>query len=527
MKIFKRTAAFVLCVIMLFTCFSFAGFSLETQNGIVYTVSKSGSVTVTGYKGSESSISVPSSIDSRSVTVIASRAFSECRGKSLTVTVPDSVTSIAEDAFCGVKKLTVKCNDNSFAKYYAYTLKNLTKLWSDEPEQYPDETVVSLTGAQAAFTPCRDVKKSDWYYAPSGFAAQHGIIKGYADGRFGATDKMQRQDFAVILSRLCGFVSDESSAYTPVFGDVRDSSQYYFEPVCFLHAKRIISGYQNGNFGVGDGITREQVCMFLQRLASYYGIDTSPKTNVGSSFSDFGTVSAFAKDAVSWCVSLHIINGSGGKILPSKQANRAEVTTLVGNFINYCIYGNKYVPAPAPTPDTGINNNWVKSNLPYYIRVNRTQNLVIIYKKDADGHFNIPVKAMACSVGLNGKTPTGTYSTTDKYTWRFLSGNVWGQYATRITGHYLFHSVPYYSKSKSDLEYNEYNKLGQPASLGCIRLCVADAKWIYDNCPSGTVVTIYDSSAKEPMAKPAPVRINTGDSRRGWDPTDPDPRNPW
>lgn len=135
---------------------------------------------------------------------------------------------------------------------------------------------------------------------------------------------------------------------------------------------------------------------------------------------------------------------------------------------------------------------------------------------------------MICSVGTDGKTPTGTYNTTAKYTWLWLSGNVYGQYATRIVGPYLFHSVPYFTQDKSDLEYEEYNKLGQAASLGCVRLSVKDAKWIYDNCPVGTTVTIYDSDETEPLEKPKPIRIDTSDKkRRGWDPTDPDSRNPW
>ena len=108
-----------------------------------------------------------------------------------------------------------------------------------------------------------------------------------------------------------------------------------------------------------------------------------------------------------------------------------------------------------------------------------------------------------------------------------LEGNVYGQYATRITGHILFHSVPYAEKSKDSLKYAAYNKLGKAASAGCIRLSVIDAKWIYDNCPKGTTVVIYDSSDEEPLEKPTPIKIDTSDKRRGWDPTDPDPNNPW
>ena len=168
-----------------------------------------------------------------------------------------------------------------------------------------------------------------------------------------------------------------------------------------------------------------------------------------------------------------------------------------------------------------------ENTAPYLLKINRKQNVVIAYSKDSSGEYTKAEKAMVCSVGLNDQTPTGTFSTTDKYTWRLLSGNVYGQYATRITGHILFHSVPYFTQNKSDLEYDEYNKLGQPASLGCVRLSVADAKWIYDNCPKGTTVTVYDSDAKEPLETPTPIKIDTTNANKKWDPTDPDKANPW
>ena len=41
-----------------------------------------------------------------------------------------------------------------------------------------------------------------------------------------------------------------------------------------------------------------------------------------------------------------------------------------------------------------------------------------------------------------------------------------------------------------DVYKRQYNKLGQQASAGCIRLAVTDAKWIYDHCRLGTKVVI-------------------------------------
>jgi len=62
-----------------------------------------------------------------------------------------------------------------------------------------------------------------------------------------------------------------------------------------------------------------------------------------------------------------------------------------------------------------------------------------------------------------------------------------------------------------------------------VRLCVADAKWLYDNCPKGFTAVIYDDTATEgPLAKPVSVLIDvTDEERRGWDPTDWDEASPW
>ena len=89
--------------------------------------------------------------------------------------------------------------------------------------------------------------------------------------------------------------------------------------------------------------------------------------------------------------------------------------------------------------------------------------------------------------------------------------------------------MPYYSQHKDDVEYDEFNLLGTRASLGCIRLAVVDVKWIYDNCPLGTPVIIYnDADDPGPMGKPGTIYTDPADTeKRGWDPTDPDPANPW
>ena len=69
---------------------------------------------------------------------------------------------------------------------------------------------------------------------------------------------------------------------------------------------------------------------------------------------------------------------------------------------------------------------------------------------------------------------------------------------------------------------SDYALLGNPASHGCIRMCVADAKWVYENC-GGATIRIFDGtyqskeSFKGPLGRPALVPMY-GD----YDPTDPE-----
>lgn len=162
----------------------------------------------------------------------------------------------------------------------------------------------------------------------------------------------------------------------------------------------------------------------------------------------------------------------------------------------------------------------------YRITVNRRTNVTTVYTYNEKGEYLVPVRAMVSSCGAGGSdiTPTGTFSIYFKERWHPLFGDCFGQYVTGFNNEYLFHSVPYYTESADDLETEEYNKLSTNASQGCVRLSVSDAKWIYDNCPLDTQVEVIDKDEKyDALGKPLSIKI---DESIGWDPTDPDEKNP-
>ena len=183
-------------------------------------------------------------------------------------------------------------------------------------------------------------------------------------------------------------------------------------------------------------------------------------------------------------------------------------------------------PAATPTPSPTPQPSPVDLDYPYYIVINKGAQLVTVYTVDRDGTYSLPVRYMICSTGENNKTPDGLFRTKTKYRWQQMlaSTPTYAQYATRITGSYLFHSVNYTARKPDTLKVSNFNNLGTADSGGCVRLQVADAKWIYDNVPEGTPVKIYTGPPQpEITVKLLPIQL---DQLAKWDPTDPDPENP-
>ena len=156
---------------------------------------------------------------------------------------------------------------------------------------------------------------------------------------------------------------------------------------------------------------------------------------------------------------------------------------------------------------------------PYYIVVYTGSQSTAVYGKDDAGEYTRLIKAFTCSTGREDTSPTrrGMYRIRAKYRWRLLKGNCYGQYSSSISRNYLFHSVPYDRQTPSALYNASYDCLGRAVSHGCIRLCVRDCKWIYDNCPIGTQVHVVWESGPKGDAVPPRIRRR---AYSGWDPSD-------
>ena len=136
--------------------------------------------------------------------------------------------------------------------------------------------------------------------------------------------------------------------------------------------------------------------------------------------------------------------------------------------------------------------------------------VVMAFKKDANGEYTVPVRYMLCSTGSPklGNTRIGTFKLKECRLrfGTFAGGDYSAQYWTLIVSRTYFHSVVYRGgrggkKDLNSLYVDKYLKLGSKDSHGCIRLPVPDARWIWYNCAYGTEVEIREGSKNDAKTK--------------------------
>ena len=172
--------------------------------------------------------------------------------------------------------------------------------------------------------------------------------------------------------------------------------------------------------------------------------------------------------------------------------NGLSADGVAGRQTQEMLFSSKAVPAsatplPAPSP----------APTKYTLMVDRLNQIVRAYTYDQTGAYTMLVREMICSTGTSKyPTPLGTTIMSSKRArWGYFpTWDSHAQYLTRIDSANAFHSVLYTAADETTLAIQSFEDLGSPASHGCVRLYVSDAKWIYDNCEAGTIITVYEGT---------------------------------
>lgn len=179
-----------------------------------------------------------------------------------------------------------------------------------------------------------DILSSAWYYKYVKEAVEANLFSGTSTTTFAPDESMTRAMLVSVLYRLDG--KPACSGGVP-FTDVPDG-EWYTQSVVWAYQNKIVAGIDTTTFGPDIAVSREQIVSLLFRYAKYKGYDTTASASL-SAFPDRNDTSAYAVSAFQWAVSAGIISGirdsSGTYLAPRDTATRAQVATMIVQFIHY------------------------------------------------------------------------------------------------------------------------------------------------------------------------------------------------
>lgn len=199
--------------------------------------------------------------------------------------------------------------------------------------QHPYKNMVKLGSEKASKrTTVFDDTKNHWGKDYISYVMQASLFNGMGMG-FEPDTAMTRAMFVTVLGRVYEKKTGTLTQYenAPRFTDA-DYNSWYGKYVGWASGAGVVNGVGNSLFAPDTPITREEMAVMLFRFAKAVPSDKEVE------FSDFESVSDWAKDAVAYCVEKGYIAGDNNNcFLPRNNATRAEVSALITRYMKGAI----------------------------------------------------------------------------------------------------------------------------------------------------------------------------------------------
>ncbi|MBP5255946.1 MAG: S-layer homology domain-containing protein, partial [Clostridia bacterium] len=213
--------------------------------------------------------------------------------------------------------------------------------------------------------PYTDVGHDAWYYDAARVCYENGVMTGVSETEFGVGTGMTRAMAVTALASASGY---DKAAYSgaAVFDDV-PAGKWYAAPVAWAYEKGLTAGTGDGVFSPDQPLTREQLAVMLYKYSLLSGREEFTADLSISFFPDYGELSSWARNAMTWAYCNKIVSGvgAGDRVLLSPKSTAAReqyaqmfvkylaaepVYEINGNDLSlYRIVYNKYVRGAAGT----------------------------------------------------------------------------------------------------------------------------------------------------------------------------------
>lgn len=185
-----------------------------------------------------------------------------------------------------------------------------------------------------------------------------------------------------------------------------------------------------------------------------------------------------------------LVNAEGSDTTTPDTTAPTSASTTVPEIVSTT------VPAPTTTTSTlpRVSNPQRGKASIGFTRIVLDEQRVYVYN-----HRKRLIATLPASTGVDDQTPVGTFKVFSQSAQAYYTPNPNERmrWMTRFTkgregGNIGFHGIPYKVTKSGEIPFP--TPLGvAPSSHGCIRMRVADAKWLFKNMKIGTVVSVVRS----------------------------------
>ena len=170
-----------------------------------------------------------------------------------------------------------------------------------------------------------DVPGGAYYEEAVRWAVEKGVTTGTTATTFSPSAPCTRAQLAAFLWRLAG---EPESTRDLTFTDVR-ADAWCAKALRWAAEQGVVTGYADGSFRPDQTVTRIQAVAMLYRYARAQGMDTTQGGMAVREFDDFAAVPAYALEAAGWAVNAGILRGAGNRLMPNDPCTRAQIVTFL------------------------------------------------------------------------------------------------------------------------------------------------------------------------------------------------------
>ncbi|TCW53261.1 S-layer family protein [Bacillus thuringiensis] len=171
-----------------------------------------------------------------------------------------------------------------------------------------------------------DVPVNHWAYDDIMDVVYNKVMLGYGNGKFGVGDNVTREQVAAVLYRTLN-LKKEGPLKNP-YKDISERATMFLDEILVLTKHGIFEGDEKGNFRPAAPVTRAEMAQILTKAFTF-------EVKKNHTFKDVPN-NHWAKNAISALQSNHVIVGTGnGEFEPNKVVTREQYATFLNKAVFY------------------------------------------------------------------------------------------------------------------------------------------------------------------------------------------------